>query len=90
MSVGIVVLVSEAVGVHCSVHRPGVDFDQRKVLVDEAHHALVMVERGRKQLFVHAGAVGALKVVVVDDGHLGMALPRTADGRASRWTADPC
>jgi len=49
-----------------------------------------MVEVARKQLFRACGAVGALKVVVVDDGSLGIGIATDRDGRASRWTADPC
>src|ERR1700724_742852 len=54
------------------MHGPGVNFGERVVLVDEAHQALVVVLRSGKELLVHAGAVGALQIVVVYDRDLGL------------------
>ena len=65
------VLRGEAVGVDGCVESPGMNFFERKILVDEADLVFVAVERGGKEGLVHAGAVGALEVVKVDDGDLG-------------------
>ena len=56
------------------------NFEERKVLVDEADLVLVVVQGGGKERLVHAGAVRALEVVEVDDGDLGVGV--AADGAA--------
>ena len=56
------------------------DFDERKVLVDEAHLVFVALQGVREERLVHARAVGALEVVEVDDGDLGVGI--SADGTA--------
>jgi hypothetical protein len=78
--VDVAALRGQAVGVHGGVHGPGVHLGERVVLVDEAHLVLVALQGGGKERLVHAGAVGALEVVEVDDRDLGRGI--AADGAA--------
>jgi len=53
------------------VEGPGVEFGERVVEVDEADFVLVAIEGHGKELLMHAGAVGALEVVIINDRDLG-------------------
>src|ERR1700676_2789668 len=75
------ILRAQAVGVHGSVGGPGVDLDKRVILVDEPHLILVALHCVREQGLVHAGAVRAFQVIVVDDRNLCFRV--AADGPSS-------
>src|SRR5512146_3234697 len=53
---------------------PGMDLDEREILVYDAYLILVARHRGGEQLLVHAGAVRALQVIEVDDGDLRLGI----------------
>src|SRR5208282_4428818 len=78
--IGIAALRGQAVCVHSGAHGPGMNFSERKVLVDEADLVFVVVYCGRKEGLMHAAAVGALEIVEADDRDFGVRI--AADGAA--------
>jgi len=65
---GVGVLVGQAIGIHGGVERPGMNFCQRVVFVNDLDLACILLQQSRKERGVHAGTKRALEILVVDDG----------------------
>src|SRR5262245_39338591 len=70
--IGLAALLAQAIAVDGGAQGPGVDLNQRIVLVNHTDFVAVILENIGKELGMHAGAERALKIVVVDDGDLGI------------------
>ena len=79
--VGIDVLYCQAVGVNSGMNRPGMNFRQRIIFVNEDNAVAVFLEDFGKQCLVHSGAKWTLEVVEIHRDHLGRLGPARRSSR---------
>ena len=70
--VGVIILLAQAICIYGCVHRPGMDFNQRIVLINDLHFVAVLLQQPGKKRGMHAGTERTLEVVIVHNGDFGV------------------